>query len=444
MKPKKTPQKDKQRDLFRAALVSIIDSNHGLVKLSKVVEWDRLDDLFGSTYCPDNGRPGVSTRLMVALHYLKYTHNLSDEDVVATWVENPYWQYFSGMKWFEHELPINASSMTRWRKRIGEAGAEELLKETIKAGLKLKAVKSFQLKRVNIDTTVQEKEIRFPTDARLYDRSRQRIVDFAKERGIKLRQNYNRKSKQMLYWQSRYSHARQMKRAKACTRKLRNYLGRVLRDIERNCPDADRQLQSLMDIGTRIYHQKQKDKNKLYSVHAPEVECISKGKAHKRYEFGCKVSVAATSKGGWFLGAMAVHSNPYDGHTLKEALNQVKRVVREPEHVFVDMGYRGHNYRGGTEVHVDKRRRGRTAKSLWRWMKRRAAIEPGIGHLKREHRMDRNRLKGVEGDRINAILSAAGMNFCKLLKWAADFLRRIFLWLLFCQRANMSMILAKI
>ena len=444
MKPKKTPQKDKQRDLFRAALVSIIDSNHGLVKLSKVVEWDRLDDLFGSTYCPDNGRPGVSTRLMVALHYLKYTHNLSDEDVVATWVENPYWQYFSGMKWFEHELPINASSMTRWRKRIGEAGAEELLKETIKAGLKLKAVKSFQLKRVNIDTTVQEKEIRFPTDARLYDRARRRLVDFAKERAIKLRQNYNRKSKQMLYWQSRYSHARQMKRAKACTRKLRNYLGRVLRDIKRNCPDADRQLQSLMDIGTRIYHQKQKDKNKLYSVHAPEVECISKGKAHKRYEFGCKVSVAATSKGGWFLGAMAVHSNPYDGHTLKEALNQVKRVVREPEHVFVDMGYRGHNYRGGTEVHVDKRRRGRTAKSLWRWMKRRAAIEPGIGHLKREHRMDRNRLKGVEGDRINAILSAAGMNFCKLLKWAADFLRRIFLWLLFCQRANMSMILAKI
>ena len=495
MKPKKTPQKDRQRDLFRARLVNIIDPNHGLVKLSKVVEWDRLDELFGSTYCPDNGRPGVntrlmvalhylkythnlpphaldllaeaidwqmfddqfgplyadgvgrpalSTRLMVALHYLKYTHNLSDEQVVASWVENPYWQYFSGMKWFEHELPINASSMTRWRKRIGEAGAEELLKETIKAGLKLKAVKSFQLKRVNIDTTVQEKEIRFPTDARLYDRARQRLVDFAKERGIKLRQNYNRKSKQMLYWQSRYSHARQMKRAKACTRKLRNYLGRVLRDIERNCPDADRQLQSLMDIGTRIYHQKQKDKNKLYSVHAPEVECISKGKAHKRYEFGCKVSVAATSKGGWFLGAMAVHGNPYDGHTLKQALKQVKRVIREPEHVFVDMGYRGHNYRGDTEIHVDKRRRGRTAKSLWRWMKRRAAIEPGIGHLKREHRMDRNRLKGVEGDRINAILSAAGMNFCKLLKWAADFLRQIFLWLLFCQRANISTIMVKI
>jgi IS5 family transposase len=294
---------------------------------------------------------------MVALHYLKYTYNLSDEDVVATWVENPYWQYFSGMRFFEHKLPINPSSMTRWRKRIGEAGAEELLKETIEAGLKLKVVKSFQLKRVNIDTTVQEKEIRFPTDARLYDRARQRLVDFAKDRKIKLRQNYNRKSKQMLYWQSRYSHARQMKRAKACTRKLKNYLGRVVRDIDRNCPEPDHQLQSLMDIGTRIYHQLRNDKNKIYSVHAPEVECISKGKAHKRYEFGCKVSVAATSRGGWFVGAKAYHGNPYDGHTLKDSLQQIKRITGEPEHVFVDMGYRGHNYRGDTQVHVDKRRR---------------------------------------------------------------------------------------
>ena len=161
MKPKQSPAKKRQGDLFRVELTRIIDLGHGLVKLAGAVDWDRLEELFGSTYCPDNGRPGVSTRLMVALHYLKYTHNLSDEDVVACWVENPYWQYFSGMKWFEHELPINASSMTRWRKRIGEAGAEEFLKETIKAGLKLKAVKSFQLKRVNIDTTVQEKEIRF-------------------------------------------------------------------------------------------------------------------------------------------------------------------------------------------------------------------------------------------------------------------------------------------
>jgi len=427
MKPNKSPVKNRQGDLFRIELSRIIDAGHGLVKLSKVVGWQRLEALFGATYCLDNGRPGVSTRLMVALHYLKYTHNLSDEEVVDAWVENPYWQYFSGMKWFEHKPPIDPSSMTRWRRRIGDAGAEELLKETIEAGLKFKAVKPSQLKRVNIDTTVQEKEIRFPTDCRLYDRARERLVKAAKERNINLRQNYNRVSKRLLHKQSRYAHARQMKRAKNCTRKLKTILGRVVRDIERKYPKPDHELHSLLNIGKKIYRQQRKDKNKTYSVHAPEVECISKGKAHKRYEFGCKVSVAATSRGGWFVGAMALHGNPYDGHSLSRALDQVDRIARSPEQAFVDMGYRGHDYTGDVQVHVDKRRRGRTAKSLWRWMKRRAAIEPGIGHLKREHRMDHNRLKGKEGDRLNAILSAAGMNFWKLLKCAANFLRLLFL-----------------
>lgn len=429
MKPKKSPVHERQGNLFRVELSRIIDRGHGLVKLAEAVDWHRLDEMFGSTYCPDNGRPGVSTRLMVALHYLKYTHNLSDEEVVACWVENPYWQYFSGMKWFEHEVPIDPSSMTRWRKRIGEAGAEGLLRETLEAGLKIKAVKPHQLKRVNVDTTVQEKEIRFPTDARLYDRARQRLAEAAKDRGISLRQNYNRKSKHALYMQSRYAHAQQMQRARQCTRKLKTYLGRVIRDIERNYQKPDEPLRNLLEIGRKIFHQQRTDKNKTYSVHAPEVECISKGKAHKRYEFGCKVSVAATSRGGWFVGAQAVHGNPYDGHTLSDALSQVERMGIRPEQAFVDMGYRGHNYEGPVEVHVDKRHRGRTAKSLWRWMKRRAAIEPGIGHLKREHRMDRNRLKGKEGDCINAILSAAGMNFSKLLRWAGDLLRLFFLWL---------------
>jgi len=429
MKPKKSPVHERQGNLFRVELSRIIDRGHGLVKLAEAVDWHRLDEMFGSTYCPDNGRPGVSTRLMVALHYLKYTHNLSDEEVVACWVENPYWQYFSGMKWFEHDVPIDPSSMTRWRKRIGEAGAEGLLRETLEAGLKIKAVKPHQLKRVNVDTTVQEKEIRFPTDARLYDRARQRLVEAAKDRGISLRQNYNRKSKHALYMQSRYAHAQQMQRARQCTRKLKTYLGRVIRDIERNYQKPDEPLRNLLEIGRKIFHQQRTDKNKTYSVHAPEVECISKGKAHKRYEFGCKVSVAATSRGGWFVGAQAVHGNPYDGHTLSDALSQVERMGIRPEQAFVDMGYRGHNYEGPVEVHVDKRHRGRTAKSLWRWMKRRAAIEPGIGHLKREHRMDRNRLKGKEGDCINAILSAAGMNFSKLLRWAGDLLRLFFLWL---------------
>ena len=435
MKPKRSKQKNRQRDLFRPELTKMIDPGHGLVKLARAVNWDRMDEVFGETFSPDQGRPAISTRLMVSLHYLKYTHNLSDDDVVSTWVENPYWQYLSGMKYFEHDLPIHPSSMTRWRKRIGEAGAEELLKETIEAGLRLKAVKAYQLKRVNIDTTVQEKDIRFPTDARSYDRARQRLVDAAKKRKIALRQNYNRLSKRMLVQQSRYAHAKQMKRARRCTKKLRTYLGCVIRDIERKYPNPDSELKSLLDIATRIRNQQKKDTNKIYSVHEPAVECISKGKAHKRYEFGCKVSVAATSRGGWFVGAKALHGNPYDGHTLKDAIKQVERIARRPEHVFVDMGYRGHGYTGAVDVHVDKRRRGRTARSLWRWMKRRAAVEPGIGHLKQEHRMDRNRLKGTVGDRINAILSAAGMNFHKLVRLAEDLLRQIFFGLQIYQRA---------
>jgi IS5 family transposase len=434
MKPKPTPQTNRQPDLFRPELSKIIDSSHPLVKLTRVVDWERMDAVFGESFCPDQGRPAISTRLMVALHYLKYTHNLSDEEVLRGWVENPYWQYLSGMQCFEHQLPIHPSSMTRWRNRIGEAGAEELLKETIAAGLKLKAVTVQQLKRVNVDTTVQEKAIRFPTDARLYDRARQRLVKAARQRGIGLRQNYNRISRELVCQQSRYAHARQMKRAARCTRKLKTFLGRVIRDIKRQCPQPDAGLETLLATSGRIVTQQRKDKNKVYSVHEPAVECISKGKAHKRYEFGCKVSVAATSRGGWFVGARAVHGNPYDGHTLKAALTQVERIARPPERVFVDMGYRGHDYRGEVEVYVDKRRRGRTARSLWRWMKRRAAIEPGIGHLKREHRMDRNPLKGTLGDQINAILSAAGMNFWKLLRFAAAFLRLILAGLLPCQR----------
>jgi transposase, IS5 family len=211
----------------------------------------------------------------------------------------------------------------------------------------------------------------------------------------------------------------------------------------RENPYPNEELQSLLDIATGIFHQQRKDKNKIYSVHEPEVECISKGKAHNRYEFGCKVSVAATSRGGWFVGAKAIHGNPYDGHTLKDALKQIERITRPPAHVFVDMGYRCHGYTGDVNVHGDKRRRVRTAKSLWRWMKRRAAVEPGIGHLKQEHRMDRCRLKRTLGDCMNAIFSAAGMNFRKLLRLAGDVLRQFYFWVLFAKDQSSELALSR-
>ena len=226
-----------------------------------------------------------------------------------------------------------------------------------------------------------------------------------------------RVGKKLLFQQSRYAHAKQFKRARRATRKLRTILGRVLRDIERKAPQPSEEMAELLALGQRLYQQKRTDKNKLYSIHAPEVACIAKGKARKRYEFGCKVSLGVTSRGGWFVAARACPGNPYDGHTLKGTLEQLERVAgRNPEHVFVDMGYRGHDYDGDSiEVHVDRRRRGRIPRSLWRWMKRRAAIEPSIGHLKSGKRLDRNRLKGTDGDKLNVPLSASGMNFAKLL-----------------------------
>ncbi len=291
------------------------------------------------------------------------------------------------------------------------------------------------MKRVNIDTMVKEKYIRFPTDSRLYDRARECLVKAAKKAGMILRQSYTRVGKHLLLMQSRYAHAKQLRRARRCQKKLHTLPGRVLRDIEarkggRGFPELDK----LMAVARRIHAQERHDKNKVYSVHAPEVECISKGKAHKRYEFGVKVSVTTTSRGGWHVGAMSCPGNPYDGHTLRTALEQVQRVSgRMPGDVFVDMGYRGHQCGrdpGAPTIHVTRKRRGSISKALWKWMRRRAAVEPGIGHLKAEHRLDRNRLCGAAGEMTNAVLSAAGMNFHKLLKHLGTRWRAFVAWLL--------------
>jgi len=415
MRPKSEP-KQVERELFQSELAQIIDLRHSLVKLGTSIDWASFEAALGATYHPTQGAPGSPTRLMVALHYLKYQHDLSDEDVVLHWLENPYWQHFSGERYFQHRLPIDASSMTRWRQRLGEAGAEQMLRETIAAGIRMGAIRSADLKRVNVDTTVQTKAVRYPTDARLYHRCRERLVKMARGEGVAIKQSYRHVGKRLLLGSSRYAHARQMKRARACTRKLRTQLGRVIREIERQVTEPSEKLSKLLATAHRIYAQQRHDKNKVYSVHEPEVECIAKGKAGKPYEFGNKVSVAVTSRGGWLVGAKSFSGNPYDGHTLAEQIKQVGSMIGDRvREAHVDMGYRGHDYSGAVVVHVDKRTRGRTPRALWRWMKRRAAVEPSIGHLKNEHRLERNRLRGTYGNAINAMLAAAAMNFHKLL-----------------------------
>jgi len=400
------------------------------VKLADMVEWEVFEEKLGPTFSEESGRPGLPVRLMVGLHYLKYTYSLGDEAVVEGWVENPYWQYFCGGVFFEHRFPIDPSSMTRFRDRLKRAGLEELLGETIRTGLRGGLIKRSELKRVNVDTTVQEKHVRYPTDARLYDRCWERLVEAARERGIELRQTYSRKGKKALRKQSGYAQASQFRRARRETRVLKTYLGRVARDIERKVGTIDRELKDLLDLTYQLLAQGKHDKNKLYSIHEPDVGCISKGKIHKRYEFGCKVGIATTAKENWAVASLAFHGNAYDGHTLKQTLEQVVRVTgTSPIQAACDLGYRGHNYEGNCRVLIANRYRKSISTSLKRWWKRRSAVEPVIGHMKHEHGMERNRLKGKTGDFVNAILSACGYNLRKLLRAIARFFAPIFYWL---------------
>jgi IS5 family transposase len=318
---------------------------------------------------------------------------------------------------------------------------EKLLEATIRTALTMKALRPQELEQVNVDTTVQEKAIAFPTDGRLYHKMRAALVRRARSLGIRLRQNYRFKSKKLLAKQGRYAHARQMKRAAKMTRQLKTILGRVLRDIQRKAPAiqgriVDEPLGELVALAERLLAQTRTSKNKVYSVHAPEVACIAKGKAHKRYEFGCKASVAATSKSNWIVGAHALDGNPYDGHTLGGAIQQVERLTgRTPDDVMVDQGYRGHGYEGAASVHVVRTIPKRATRAVRRMLKRRAAIEPTIGHLKSDNRLNRNYLTGSEGDKINALLSAAGYNLRKLLRWVV-FAPVFWLWHWFVARLD--------
>jgi IS5 family transposase len=256
---------------------------------------------------------------------------------------------------------------------------------------------------------------------------RERLVKAARAEGLAIKQSYQHVGRRLLMQSSRYAHARQMKRARACTRKLKTQLGRVMREIECQAAEPSVKLDKLLRTAHRIHEQQKHDRNEVYSVHEPEVQCIAKGNAGKQYEFGNKVSVAVSSRGGWFVGAKSFTGNPYDGHTLSAQMKQVENIIgAKVSEAYVDMGRRGHDYGGAVPVHVDKRRRERTSEARWRWMKRRAAVEPSIGHLKSEHRLERNRLKGTAGNEINAILAAAAMNLQKLL----GAFRRIFLFCL--------------
>jgi len=414
MKPQKP---DNSADLFRSQLSQMLNMSHPLVRLSSKMNWDKLEAEIDVIYRDGSGQPPLPTRLLAGLHYLKYTFDESDETVVARWVENPYWQYFCGYEYLQHELPLHPTSLTRWRNRVGSR-LEALLSQTIELAMQTKAMSRREFDHVNVDTTVQERAVAFPTDARLYYRMREVLVKAAQERGVCLRQSYVKVAKKALIMQGRYATARQSKRSGQQTRKLKTYLGRVVRDIERKVVDKDDSLSELLAQAKRLLVQQRHDKNKLYSVHAPEVECIAKGKVHKRYEFGNKASFVTTSKGNWVVGAQSLQGNPYDGHTLGAALEQVKTLSgNAAKTAYCDQGYRGHGLTGETTIKIVGKLPKRATRAQRRWLKRRTAIEPIIGHLKSDHRLTRSYLKGVNGNQVNVVLAAAGYNLAKLLAW---------------------------
>lgn len=356
-----------QDDLLRPRLVDLIDLRHELVKLTALIDWEVFEGKWAGFFPSTTGRPATPPRLVAGLLYLQHAYRLSDEAIVARWVENPYYQHFTGETFFQHKLPIDPSSLTRWRKRIGEEGVEWLLTQTIEAGRKSGVIDENSLKRVAVDTTVMEKSIAYPTDARLYERVRAQLAALAQEAGVDLRQTYARLAPRLALQVGRYAHAKQFRRMRKTLKTLKGYTGRVMRDLRRHLCDIpvgplrERMLDKLALV-SHLLHQPPKGGDKIYALHEPEVDCISKGKARVRYEFGCKVSIVSTLDEGFVVGMRSFPGNPYDGHTLTPALEQVEILTdHRPELAVVDRGYRGHGEEK-TRVLISGTRRGLTPK----------------------------------------------------------------------------------
>jgi transposase, IS5 family len=446
-------------DFFRARLDSMIDMRHPLVVLATRMPWAEIEaslapvlahkdrsgrvvqdaDLFGPTAqlagagLSNAGRPRLPIRLMVALLYLKHAFNLSDEELCERWSENVVWQFFSGMAYYEPRPPCDATQIGRFRRVLGEAGVEQLLKSTIEASVSMGVVKKCEFERIIVDTTVQEKAIAHPTDSRLLEIARHKVASAAKRCGIALKQTFAKEGKELRRKAGGYSHAKQFRRLRRTIKRQRTILGALMRDAQRGLesisqavaghePNAltSAELMKWLERAERIRTQQRHTKNKLYALHAPEVECIGKGKARKPYEFGVKVSLAVTHKLGLMVGARSFPGNPYDGHTLAEQLEQTNTLLQDlgvkPTTAVVDLGFRGVDAAVAPVLIIHRGKFKSLDAQQRRWLKRRQAIEPAIGHTKSDNRMDRCWLSGSTGDALHAVLCAAGFNIRWLLR----------------------------
>ena len=428
MRPKR-PETMEGGDLFRARLDQIINPKHELVQLGAKIDWDWIDREIAPLYS-DKGRPGIESRFVIGLLLLKHIYGLSDEGVCERWVYDPYFQHFTGFEFFQHEFPHQRSDLSHWRKRLGDK-LERLLAESLRVAHETGALRTRDLKRVTVDTTVQPKAITFPTDAKLVHAAIRGLNRLAREHGVRLRQSYLRIAKLAAMMAGRYAHAKQFKRYRQQLRLLRTRLGRLIRDIHRKIAgrrEVEAAFERPLSRAAQIRSQEQRQRGyKLYSFHAPEVECIGKGKASAPYEFGVKASIVTTNTrapGGRFvLHAKALPGNPYDGHTLGEVIEATENLTGCPiERAYVDKGYRGHKTTNPRRVFISGQKRG-VFGVIKRELRRRSAIEPVIGHMKTDGHLGRCYLKGREGDAANAVLTAVGHNLRLVLAWLRLLLR---------------------
>ena len=396
-----------------------LNQRHPLFLLANRISWSVFEDAFAPLYCKDNGRPAKPIRLMVGLLMLKHIRNVSDESVVEQWSENNYYQYFCGESSFVCGVPCEASELVHFRHRIGEKGVELILQESIRIN-----GKDSEDDTVSIDTTVQEKNITYPTDAKLHKKIITKCQQIAAEQQLTVRQSYTQTLKKLSRDQRFRNHSKNKVKARKADKKIKTIAGRLVRELERNLPPDSKHLESL-ELYKKVLAQKRSDKDKIYSLHEPETCCISKGKEHKKYEFGNKASFVKTSR-GVIVGAMGLR-NEYDGHTLEVVLKQVGELVgKSPKVAAVDRGYRGKTLIGETQILLPKPPKKNIsrhqANKLRKLHRKRASIEPIIGHIKQDHRLNRNFYKGIIGDNINIMLAAAAFNFKRMMnKWKSSF-----------------------
>lgn len=407
---KSSSPNQRQKSLFTTDLIDCLNPSNRLYQLAQSLPWSAIEKDFEFYYCTI-GQPAKPIRLMVGLLMLKQLENLSDEMVVERWCENPYYQFFCGMATFQWELPCHPTDLVYFRKRIGKEGAEKLLAYS----LHLHPEAARNVEQVIIDTTVQEKNITYPTDAKLAIKVINKCRKIARKEAVKLRQSYQRVVKKHLLNQRFATHPKNRKKARASLRSLKTIAGRLIRELRRKL--SSRQIayhQADLERFERVITQQRTDKNKIYSLHEPEVACIIKGKVHKKYEFGSKAAIALSKDTNLIVGVASFQGNPHDSHTLEDTLKAVERTSgKRPREGICDRGYRGKAQVGSTKISIPKLQKHKNnyqKQKVRKAFRRRAAIEPIIGHTKQDFRLGRNYLKGFLGDEINLTLAAMAFN----------------------------------